>query len=233
MLRDLILLPAICAQISLAGAALADPVVVELYTSQGCSACPPADAMLAELAGREDVIALSLHVDYWDWIGWPDAFAHSAFTDRQRAYAKAERTNVIYTPQFVVGGADRVEGADGMRLADVIAAHRATPGGALRMAMTARGREVVAVPSGDGQGGQIVLVTYRPQARVGIEAGENAGRSMTYHNVVVGWDVLGQWDGAETAFVLPDPPAGHRQAVIAQAWHDGVPGAVLGAVRAD
>lgn len=217
----------------LASTAIADPVVVELFTSQGCSSCPPADALLGQLARRDDVLALSLHVDYWDWIGWPDAFAHPAFTARQRAYAKGEKTNVVYTPQFVVGGTDRVEGAAGMALADVIAAHRDVSADVLRMAMTARGREVLAVPSEHGGRGRIVLVTYRPQATVQIEAGENAGHVMTYHNVVTGWDLLGEWEGGETAYVLPDPPAGHRQAVLAQAWKDGEPGAVLGAVRAD
>lgn len=212
--------------------AAADPVVVELFTSQGCSSCPPADALLGEIAGRDDVIALSLHVDYWDWIGWPDTFAHAAFTQRQRAYATAAHSNVVYTPQFVVGGTDPVEGAAGMRLADLIAAHRDAARDVLRMATTAQGREVLAMAA-PGGGGQIILVTYRPEATVQVLAGENAGRSITYHNVVQGWDVLAAWDGSEAAFVLPDPPAGMRQAVLAQALPNGLPGPILGAVRVD
>lgn len=218
-------------QLGLAGGAFADPVVVELFTSQGCSSCPPADAVLGELAEREDVIALSLHVDYWDWIGWPDGFAHAAFTERQRAYAEVARSNVIYTPQFVVGGVEQIEGASPMRLAEVIGAHQEGTSDILRMITTSGGRQALAMPVAGG--GRIVLVTYLPKAVVEIEAGENAGRTITYHNVVEGWDVLADWNGEEAAFVLPDAPAGRRQVVIAQAWADGKPGRVLGAVRAD
>lgn len=221
----------LCTQLGLAGAASADPVVVELFTSQGCSSCPPADAVLGELAQREDVIALSLHVDYWDWIGWPDGFAHAAFTARQRAYAEVAHSNVIYTPQFIVGGVDQIEGAAPMELAEAIGEHHEAAADVLRMAMTSRGREAIAMPVEGG--GRIVLVTYLPKAVVKVEAGENAGRVIDYHNVVEAWDVLADWDGEEAAFVLPDPPAGRRQAVIVQAWTDGRPGPVLGAVHAD
>ena len=214
-----------------AAPAAADPVVVELFTSQGCSSCPAADAMLGDLAGRDDVIALSLHVDYWDWIGWPDTFAHAAFSDRQRAYAAAAQSTIVYTPQFVVGGVDQVEGADAMRLADLIGAHRDAGGDVLRMAMTAQGREVRAMPVPGG--GRIVLVTYRPEATVEVLAGENAGRAITYHNVVERWDVLADWDGAEATFPLSDTPAGLRRAVLVQAVGDGAPGPILGAVRVD
>lgn len=222
---------AFCLHLGLAGAAAGDPVVVELFTSQGCATCPPADAMLGELAEREDVIALSLHVDYWDWIGWPDAFAHSAFTARQRAYAEAAHSNVVYTPQFVVGGVDHVEGATPMHLAQVIEAHGDASRDVLRMAMTSKGREAIATPVEGG--GRIVLVTFRPKAVVEVEGGENAGRVIAYHNVVEGWEVLAEWDGSETAFTLPDPPPGRKQAVIAQSWKNGKPGRVLGAVRTD
>lgn len=225
------LLASLFAAALIATPAAADPVVVELYTSQGCSSCPPADALLGEIAGRDGVIALSLHVDYWDWIGWPDTFADAAFTARQRAYARAAHSNVVYTPQFVVGGMDSVEGADGMKLADLVAVHREASRDVLRMATTPRGREVLAMAVAGG--GQIVLVTYRPEATVRVLAGENAGRSITYHNVVERWDVLAAWDGSEAAFPLPDPPAGMRQAVLAQAMPGGLPGSILGAVQVD
>ncbi len=216
---------------ALAGPAPADPVVVELFTSQGCSSCPPADAILGELASRDDVLALSLHVDYWDWIGWPDTFAHAAFTERQRAYAAAAHSNVVYTPQFVVGGVDAVEGAAGMALGDRIAAHADAASDVLRVMTTSEGREVVATAAPTG--GRLILVTYRPSASVAVLAGENAGQTIEYHNVVVGWDVLAEWDGAETTLTLPEPGPGTRQAVLAQAFADGMPGAILGAVRAD
>ncbi len=171
----------------------ADPVVVELFTSQGCSSCPPADAMLADLAGRDDVIALSLHVDYWDWIGWPDTFADRAHTDRQLAYAHAAGTNALYTPQFVIGGADRMAGPNAMQLLEVVGEHFGATGDVLR----AEGRRVI-VSEGAGVG-ELILVTYRPEATVTILHGENAGLSMTYHNVVSSWTVLRTLDGGETA----------------------------------
>ncbi|SFJ57005.1 DUF1223 domain-containing protein [Jannaschia pohangensis] len=225
------LILALLSATALAVPAKADPVVLELFTSQGCSSCPPADAMLGELADREDVIALSLHVDYWDWIGWKDTFANPAFTARQNAYAAAAGSSVVYTPQFIVGGRDQMAGPSGMELAETIDAHRDATGDVLRVGSTPQGREVMVAPV-DG-GGQLILVTYMPKATVMILHGENAGRDMSYHNVVQGWDVLADWDGAEGAFVVPDAPDGMRQAVLAQALVDGKPGPILGAVRLD
>jgi hypothetical protein len=117
------------------------PVVVELFTSQGCSACPPADMMMADLAARDDVIALSLHVDYWNYLGWEDTFSQAVFTERQYGYGRAAGSTVVYTPQIIVGGQDRVMGARAMELADRIAAHRAAarPGGAGGVAGRRRG----------------------------------------------------------------------------------------------
>src|SRR5690606_3856896 len=103
------------------------PVVVELYTSQGCSSCPPADALMEELAARSDVIALSLHVDYWDYIGWEDSFAQPAYGQRQRSYAQAAGEHMVYTPQMVIGGTHQVIGTDAMALMDAIRAHAALP----------------------------------------------------------------------------------------------------------
>jgi hypothetical protein len=212
-------------------AAQADPVVVELFTSQGCSSCPAADAMLGRLAGREDVIALSLHVDYWDWIGWKDTFADPRFSERQRAYAAGWGSSMVFTPQFVVGGTDQVAGPSGMELADLIDLRRSRTPDLLRVASGAEGRKVMAMEA--EQGGQIVLVTLMPEAQVEILHGENAGHSMTYHNVVAGWDVVADWSGDPASFVIPAPAAGMRQVVLAQAVEDGKPGAILGAVALD
>ena len=105
--------------LGLPGAAQDSPVVVELFTSQGCAACPPADALLGELARHEDVIALALHVDYWDYIGWEDVFARPEFTQRQHAYGHAAGSTVVYTPQMIVGGQERVVGVRPMAVADL------------------------------------------------------------------------------------------------------------------
>ena len=112
------------AQVSLPGAAFERQVVLELFTAQGCAACPPADAMLAQLAMREDVIALALHVDYWDYIGWADTFALAEHTERQKRYARRNGHSTIYTPQVIVNGADVIEGFRVMQVMNAIDAHR-------------------------------------------------------------------------------------------------------------
>lgn len=102
-------------------------VLLELFTSQGCASCPPADDMLAMLATREDVVALALHVDYWDYIGWPDTFASPAHTDRQQAYARRHGHSTIYTPQVIINGQEMIEGFRTMEVIDAIARHHARP----------------------------------------------------------------------------------------------------------
>ena len=206
-----------------------DPVVVELYTSQGCSSCPPADEMLGALAARDDVIALSLHVDYWDWIGWPDTFGDPAHSDRQRAYAAATRSNMVYTPQFVIGGADHVAGARGMEVADAVTAHADRSSDVLSLGPDGR-LSLAAV----GRPARIYAAHVAPAATVEIERGENAGRAITYHNVVRAWDDLGAWDGAAAGMDAPAPRDGLRLVVIAQAVTEkGLPGPILGAIALD
>ncbi|OAN77115.1 hypothetical protein A8B78_14760 [Jannaschia sp. EhC01] len=210
-----------------------DPVVVELFTSQGCSSCPPADALLGELAEREDVIALALHVDYWDYIGWADTFATDAFTQRQHAYGQAAGSTVVYTPQMVIGGVDHVIGNRAMDVADTIAAHRSTPNPvSVETASSQSGWQVRAIWVGEGQAPQMVVqvVTYSPEEHVDITRGENAGLSTAYHNVVRSWQVVSDWSGAQ-AFEAEVRPTGELpHVVIVQT--DGF-GAILGAARLD
>lgn len=173
------------------------PVVVELFTSQGCSSCPPADAILHDLAKADGVIALALHVDYWDYIGWRDVFGSPRNTQRQNAYARAAGAHTIYTPQFIIGGSDHVIGARTMDIMEQIRAHSGQDSGvtvmatragdALRIAATAPRREAMVVQ----------LVRYRPEAAVDVLRGENAGRRLVYSNIVTDWQVVGEWDGAE------------------------------------
>ncbi|KPQ08236.1 MAG: putative secreted protein [Rhodobacteraceae bacterium HLUCCA12] len=113
------------AQLSMPDESYASQVVLELYTSQGCAACPPADAMMADLAMREDVIALALHVDYWDYIGWTDVFARPGHAERQKEYARRNGHNTIYTPQVIINGQDIVEGFRVAQVMEMIADHRA------------------------------------------------------------------------------------------------------------
>ena len=172
------------------------PVVVELFTSQGCSSCPPADAILAELAQRKDVIALALHVDYWDYIGWKDEFATPAFTERQKASARMHDKPSVYTPQMIVGGRDTIVGVKPMRLADLIQAHGDKAPGA-RLTVRRAGDVVEVEVSGAVRAVPMVIehVTYMPMRSVAIARGENAGRTLDYHNIVAGWTRVGEWSG--------------------------------------
>lgn len=182
------------------GAADADePVVIELFTSQGCSSCPPADAMILELAKRDDVIPLALHVDYWDYLGWKDEFADPAFSARQSAYV-ARVGKRRYTPHMVVGGVDHVGGFKPMRLAEMIEAHADVPA-PVALEVTRSGDLVRLRAEAERPLDAMVLVhlvRYLPEATVKIRRGENAGRTFTYHNIVRQISDLGGWDGRGT-----------------------------------
>ncbi len=180
-------------------AAQTQPVVVELYTSQGCSSCPPADEILAGLARRDDVIALALHVDYWDYIGWKDEFASPAFSKRQKAYAKAAGHRTVYTPQMIVGGRDQLVGAKSMELAELIDQHaRQTPGALVSLSRQGGKLFVTADRNGNARLPDLMivqLVRFDPLRKVDIGRGENAGRTIAYANIVTSWDPIGNWDG--------------------------------------
>ena len=213
------------------GNAQADQVVVvELYTSQGCSSCPPADKILGELAQRDDVIALALHVDYWDYLGWKDKFASPRNTKRQRAYARAAGERTIYTPQMVIGGKDHVIGSRPMKISEALRKHaRRDP--AVNVSMKRNGNQVVikATPNGRiGNGAVVQLVTYQPSETVKIRRGENAGRSITYHNIVQDWERVGTWNGSGTYSYTANVPAGTPVVCLVQ---NGDSGAILGAAR--
>ena len=185
------------AGLALPAHAQTSPVVIELYTSQGCSSCPPADALMHELTERDDVVPLALHVDYWDYIGWKDSYAKSAHTARQRAYARAAGDRTIYTPQMIVDGEDHVIGYKPMRLAKVIENRKKRAGQvALRVTRIGNALEISAAPTRARVGEMTVqLVRYMPNGTVEIKRGENAGRTLDYANIVTEWNVLGNWNG--------------------------------------
>lgn len=190
-------------------------VVVELFTSQGCVSCPPADDFFAELAQDPRVIALSLHVDYWDYIGWADSFAHPAFTERQKTYARAIGSRTIYTPQFVVGGRDRIEGFDPQEIgasvlaqvAQGVSVELSTKRNAGMLEIQARSASPFPAPV------RIELVRYLPEQTVAIERGENEGQVITYRNIVTNWTTLGEWGGVEP-LALAVPVEGDQPAVV-------------------
>lgn len=206
--------------------------VVELFTSQGCASCPPADALLTMLAEEDDVVALAYHVDYWDYVGWEDTFGDVAFSDRQRAYAESWGSSRIYTPQMVVNG---TKGVIGSRRGEV---HAALDGASLPLAIdiTHHGNMLrIAIPPDSSLDDAVVwMVTYMDRADVSIGSGDNAGKSMVYTQVVTGRQVLGMWEGATGANLkLPIPEVLAEDstgiAVIVQQERDGLPGPILGA----
>lgn len=213
------------------------PVVVELFTSQGCSACPPADALLADLSAREDVIALALHVDYWDYLGWEDPFAQAAFTARQKAYARAAGERSIYTPQMIVGGRDALVGPRAADLSALIADHAARPG-QVAVRLRPEGGGIVIELLADpplSESAVIQVVRYSPSTRVEIVRGENAGLELDYANIVTAWHAVAEWDG-QAPLTLTATIEGPEPAVlIVQTARPGkssvLPGAILASAR--
>ena len=205
------------AQAQAQGAEAGSPVLVELFTSQGCSSCPAADALLAKLAGRDDVIALALHVDYWDYIGWKDKFASPVYTARQKGYAASSGSSRIYTPQMIVNGTYDVVGNRAMDVADIIqrAAGDATP---VRLRASRSGDTVsIHVETTRPVGASdIHLVSYTPSQTVDIQRGENAGRKLTYTHIVSDWAVIGHWPGQGAYDTTAKAPAGMPVVVLVQ-----------------
>jgi len=217
-------------------AAAAD--VIELFTSQGCSACPPADRVLARLAKSPDTIALTFAVDYWDYLGWRDTYAKPEFTRRQREYAKARADHAVFTPQAVLNGRSAVIGSreDEIRASfDVMRDNGEAPD----LAVTARidgDRVVVSLPARDYVGEASVWVAgYLPPRTVDIALGENRDTAVTYVNIVDRLQVVGLWSGEAMTLELPladvAPEGNAGLAVIVQAKKNGLPGPILGASR--
>ncbi|WP_232796455.1 DUF1223 domain-containing protein [Roseovarius salinarum] len=171
-------------------------VIVELYTSQGCSSCPPADAYLAELADHDDVIPLALHVDYWDYIGWKDSFGDPAHTRRQKAYAAAGGHGSVYTPQIIVQGQDHVMGTHPERVDGIIDRHRDADH-EVTLDLRRDGDRLTVIcraAAGAPWPMKLQLLRYRPEATVDITRGENAGRTLSYTNIVTEIRDIGRWE---------------------------------------
>lgn len=204
-------------------------VVVELYTSQGCSSCPPADALLHSLSGREDLIPLALHVDYWDYIGWKDTFAQAPFSARQRAYAEALGNSMVYTPQIIVHGRAALTSSTKVQLNRAIAATDASP--RVDLQVRRQGEVVIITAKGQDVGPAFVqLVRYRPSEQVTIERGENAGEVITYSNIVTEWQRLGDWNGTGSYETTAAINGSDRAVVIVQTKG---PGPILAAFRVE
>jgi hypothetical protein len=216
-LNHLLWLAALAGATPLAAADVAHPAVVELYQSQGCSSCPPADAVLNGIADRPDVLALSFAVTYWDDLGWKDTFAAPAFTQRQWDFARAGGRGSVATPQVIVNGRGVLTGN---RRADVDAAIAQFDRGLSGPSLTIADRSV-SVGAGHGPA-TLWLVRYDPRTiAVPIRAGENGGRTIPHRNIVRQLVKLGQWNGRPGRFAIPASPAGLRSAVLLQAGTGG------------
>jgi hypothetical protein len=218
-------------------AAAAPRALLELFTSQGCSSCPQADKLLGEFANDPSVVALSLPIDIWDYLGWKDTLELPGHSARQRAYAELRGDREVYTPQMVVNGSMHVLGSDRAAIERVIAQTDRNPaimslpvllaatGGALSVTLKA-------VP-GQQAGGEVWLCPLVSAIAVAVGRGENRGRTLTYHNVVRGWRKLGEFSGTDSTWNIPLSGIETGQidaaAVIVQEGIPDKPGVVLGA----
>jgi hypothetical protein len=200
------------------GSAVADPAtgatprnkaVVELFTSQGCSSCPPADALLGRLADEPELVALSFSVDYWDYLGWRDTLGSPANSERQRNYAKARGDGRVYTPQIVVDGVAHVNGADENAVFDAVKiAERRLADVKVLVRMRAEGDALVidvgaAPPDSDRRTATVWLAIAKDLEKVAVARGENRGRELTYHHPVREFTPIGMWHGEAMTFRLP------------------------------
>ncbi|MCZ8544093.1 thioredoxin family protein [Mesorhizobium qingshengii] len=210
--------------------------VVELFTSQGCNSCPPADALFAELAAKEDIVALAYHVDYWDYLGWQDTLSRKENTERQYDYMRAFGSRSVYTPQAVINGRVHVNGASRGEV-DGALARLAKTGEGMRVAIkVSRTSDRVMIDAGDAGAGpsdaHVVIVYFDPPQTIKIGQGENTGRKMTYWNAVTGIQTAGMWHGKAQRYELPMSEISKKGgcAVLLQSvGKDGLPGPILGA----
>jgi hypothetical protein len=206
----------------------ARPIVIELFQSQGCSSCPPANANLNAIADRPDVIALSFAVTYWDDLGWKDTFARDAYTQRQWDYAHGLHHGNVFTPQMVVNGARDLVGVNP---GDVSAALKAAGSPVGPAVGVATGGVTVAKGAAPQGGADVWLVRYDPRVlQVAINRGENEGKTLPHRNIVKQLTRLGPWTGAAATYALPasaDPAL--KTAILVQGAHGGP---ILAAIRA-
>jgi hypothetical protein len=212
--------------------------VLELYTSQGCSSCPPADALLESYVARNDVVALSFSVDYWDYLGWKDTLANAKFSARQRYYAKALGSVGVYTPQMVVNGRTHVVGSSAAAIDEAIAATKADLA-ASRVPVSLRmDKRHVVIELGEAPAGSkmreatVWLALIHRQVEVQIPRGENRGRAVKYFNVVRELSPIGMWSGKAASIQLPrevvSEPGNEACAVLVQV---GKAGPIIGAAQ--
>jgi hypothetical protein len=204
-------------------AAAKPPVLVELYTAQGCASCGEANAYVAKLAERKDVLALTFPVDYWDYLGWKDTFAQPEFADRQKAYVARLSLREPYTPQVVVDGRAEAPGLKSDRVEKLLAEADHTPRNPPDIEFINRRRVDVGSARAPKGGGEVWMIRYDPRERdVAVKSGDNRGQTITHKNVVRQVKRLGVWRGRPAAFRLSESPEeGLKTVVIVQAGRGG------------
>nr|WP_200985198.1 DUF1223 domain-containing protein [Rhizobium rhizogenes]QCL10032.1 hypothetical protein pC5.8d_729 [Rhizobium rhizogenes] len=220
--RLLITGAAVCVMASVSHGASSDgrsPTVVELFTSQGCSSCPPANANLIKLSKRDDVLTLSFAVTYWDYLGWKDIFDKQEFTDRQVAYEAPLHQSGPYTPQMVVNGTKTVVGNDLADVTQLLATVSRLKGPSIALS---EGGARIGGGEAPGSAADVWLLRYDPNViNVPIARGENAGSTLPHTHVVHALKLLGQWDGKPATFDFSQAPDELRTAILVQEQHGG------------
>jgi hypothetical protein len=203
------------------------PVVLELFTSEGCSSCPPAEVIVNELALRPDVLPLSFHVDYWDGLGWHDRFSLASATQRQRGYARTLRRSSVYTPQVVIDGSRDIVGSRRGAVMEAVSERRdgvatsvSVSGGTIQIHVGARSHAASA---------DVLLVGYLREATTSIGRGENSGRTLKESNIVLSLNELGQWNGKSCEFQIGMDRLPENVTDIAVLVQSAGQGAILGA----
>jgi hypothetical protein len=222
---------------SYAGARAEPRALLELFTSQGCSSCPAADKLLGELAADPSFVALSVPIDYWDYLGWKDTLASPAHSARQRAYARVRGDRQVYTPQIVVNGTMHALGSDRAAVERVVAqTDQKSAAMSLPVLLSVGGSDLgvnVQAKGSDRVGGEVWLLPLVRSVPVAIGRGENRGRTVTYHNVVRRWVKLGDWTGTDASWTVPISEIRtddiDAAAVMVQEGTRDKPGIILGA----
>jgi hypothetical protein len=230
----------VCAIVAIVRPAHADPrAIVELFTSQGCSSCPPADKVLGELAKDPSVIALSMPIDYWDYLGWKDTLADARFSARQKAYSQVRGDREVYTPQVVVNGSTHVIGSDLAGIETAIDTTKKADGVmSVPVTMTQAGKQINVSVAASTHGpaamhGEVWICSITKSVAIAIGRGENRGREVTYHNVVRNLLKVGDWNGTSNSWTVPLENLSHEgidaAVVYVQDGNRERPGPMLGA----
>jgi hypothetical protein len=210
-----------CATASVQALAEGRPVVVELFTSQGCSSCPPADAVLAELATHKDVLALGFHVDYWDRLGWKDPFSTPGATNRQNDYAAQFGRKEVFTPQVVIDGQRQAVGSNRGAVLQAIA--QSAPASVAPITFAADGRSV-SIGAGAGRG-KVLVIRYVRSRTTQVQRGENAGKTAVDVNSVDAFRTAAEWTGEKLDLPIDPVDADHGLAILVQGDNGGILGA--------